>query len=35
MCIAIKDPEQFMKDADDWKNQKAIIAKANLATGKA
>ena len=34
MCIAIKDPEQFMKDADDWKNQKAIIAKASLATGK-
>ena len=33
MCIAIKDTEQFMKDTEDWKNQKAILAKAALSTG--
>ena len=33
MCIAIKDTEQFMKDTEDWKNQKAILAKASLSTG--
>lgn len=33
MCIAIKDPEQFIKDVEDWKNQKAILAKAALSSG--
>ena len=34
MCIAIKDTEQFMKDTEDWKNQKAILTKAAFSTGK-
>ena len=34
MCIAIKDTEQFMKYTEDWKNQKAILAKAAFSTGK-
>jgi len=33
MCIAIKDTEQFIKDTEDWKNQKAILAKAALSSG--
>lgn len=33
MCIAIKDPEEFMKDVENWKNQKAILAKAALTSG--
>lgn len=34
MCIAIKDTEQFMKYTEDWKNQKAILAKAAFSSGK-
>ena len=34
MCIAIKDTEQFMTYTEDWKNQKAILAKAAFSTGK-